>query len=414
MRKMKDSGVEWIGEIPSDWEIKKCKYLSSFINGYAFDSKDLKLDYIYPVIRIGDIKNGKIELNNCQGINNNDGLDFYKVKNKDILIAMSGATVGKVGYNDTDLIAYINQRVGIIRSYYSKYLYYSLNTSGFLEYILLMNNSSAQPNISSAIYGNFFIALPKNANVNSIVRYLDNKCSKIDSIIENQQRIIDKLKEYKLSILDEMTNGIQGIRCNLGLISSFKNGLNFTDNQEGKMISFLGVGDFKDYFVLDEKNMFSRLFLSDEISQDYMLKNGDIIFVRSNGSKELVGRAVMVNNIDYPLTYSGFCIRYRNNRKDLVDDEYLLFYFRSPKFRKEIEKNSQGSNINNLNQELLSHISFVIPDLQYQREKVAELKQKIKSIDKAIETKIEIIRKVEAYKKSLIYEVVTGKKEVTT
>lgn len=412
MREVKDSGVDWIGVIPIDWTIVRGKSISNFINGYAFDSRNLTSNYHYPVIRIGDIKNGEVDFDNCIGVNNNSGLDFYRIKKNDVVIAMSGATVGKIGYIKEDKEAYINQRVGIIRSDISKYIYYSLSTENFLKYIMFMNNSSAQPNISSSTYGNYYFTMPINRNVNKIVCYLDEKCSKIESIIEKQQKIIEKLKEYKLSILDEITNGIQGARCNLGKIASFKNGINYSDNIEGKSIRFLGVGNFKDFFVLDDINMFSSIYLKDDISQDYMLKNGDIVFVRSNGSKELVGRAVMVNNVDYPLTYSGFCIRFRNNRKDIVDDEFILFYFRSSKFRKEIEKNSQGSNINNLNQELLSHISFVIPDLQYQKKMVVKLKRKTVWIDKVIANKTKLIKKFEEYKKSLIYEVVTGKKEV--
>ena len=61
MREMKDSGIEWIGDIPKNWKYIKCKYISSFVNGYAFDSKDLCQNYVYPVIRIGDIKNGSID-----------------------------------------------------------------------------------------------------------------------------------------------------------------------------------------------------------------------------------------------------------------------------------------------------------------------------------------------------------------
>ena len=68
MAEMKDSGIEWIGEIPEDWDVIRCKYISTFLNGYAFDSKDLQMDFMYPVIRIGDIKNGGIDTINCQGV----------------------------------------------------------------------------------------------------------------------------------------------------------------------------------------------------------------------------------------------------------------------------------------------------------------------------------------------------------
>ena len=128
MRQMKDSGIEWIGEIPNDWIIKRCKYLSCSISGYAFDSNLFETDYTYPVIRIGDIQNGMVDFDNCLGINDNSDLEEYLVKPRDVLIAMSGATVGKVGYYDEKRTAYVNQRVGIIRSVMSKYIFSFVNS----------------------------------------------------------------------------------------------------------------------------------------------------------------------------------------------------------------------------------------------------------------------------------------------
>lgn len=158
--------------------------------------------------------------------------------------------------------------------------------------------------------------------------------------------------------------------------------------------------------------MFSDIITVEKISEEYMLKDGDIIFVRSNGSKELVGRAVMVKNVNYPLTYSGFCIRFRNTRMDIIDSDYLLYFFRSLNFRKQLEKYSQGSNINNVNQELLSQIDFTFPNIELQRKVVCVLDAKCKKIDNIICNKAKLIDKLVDYKKSLIYEVVTGKREV--
>ena len=91
-----------------------------------------------------------------------------------------------------------------------------------------------------------------------ISNYLDAKCSKIDEIIEKQHAIIEKLKEYKLSYINEVTNVNDGIKCHLGFIGQMKNGLNFTDTSEGHKIKFLGVGDFKDNFLLTKKKCFRQ------------------------------------------------------------------------------------------------------------------------------------------------------------
>ena len=95
--------------------------------------------------------------------------------------------------------------------------------------------------------------------------------------------------------------------------------------------------------------------------EDLHLKSDDIVFVRSNGSKELVGRSVLIENVDYPLTYSGFCIRMRNCRRDVVQNKFLMYRFWSNEFRQSLNRDSRGSNINNLNQELLSNLTIAFP-----------------------------------------------------
>ena len=245
-----------------------------------------------------------------------------------------------------------------------------------------------------------------------IADYLDRKCSQIDAIIARQQEVIEKLKAYKLSKINEIVVEVEGITAHLGYVANMKNGLNFNVVPDGKTLKFLGVGDFKDHYVLDSEEMFSDILVNDEITSEYMLQSGDIIFVRSNGSRELVGRAVMVENVTFPLSYSGFCIRFRNLRTDILNSKYLLYFFRSPYFRKQLEKYSQGSNITNINQVLLSQISIIIPPFEVQLEAIRKVEKLLAAIDKLITGKQEIVSALERYKKSLIYEVVTGKKEV--
>ena len=224
--------------------------------------------------------------------------------------------------------------------------------------------------------------------------------------------MIEKLREYKLSVVNEIIANTKGIRCYLNNIGALKNGLNFMSSGDTTAIKFLGVGDFKDYWVLDKKEMFSDITINEVVADEYLLRDGDMIFVRSNGSKDIVGRCVMVKNIDYPLTYSGFCIRFRNSREDIALNDYLLLIFRSPFFREQMERYSRGSNINNLNQAILSEVPICLPPILEQEDIVSDLESKFKIIDGILKRKQATIEKLTEYKKSLIYEVVTGKKEV--
>lgn len=410
MRKMKCSGVEWIGDIPVDWNTVPVKRLFRNVKrvvGSAVDEYE----------RLALTLNGVIK----RSKDDSDGLQPEKFEGYQILqenelvfklIDLENVKTSRVGLSPyTGLVspAYIvltNQRTD------NRYFYYWFM---FMYYNEVFNHLGGD-GVRSALNAKDVLSLPimdiSEDAMTRIADYLDIKCAQIDSIIIKQQDVIDKLKDYKLSIINEAIVGTGGTKCHMGLLGIMKNGLNYSDTSNGESIKFLGVGDFKDYFILDNPEMFSSILTNDNISDEYYLHDGDIVFVRSNGSKELVGRSIMVENIDYPLTYSGFCIRFRNSRSDIINSRYLLYFFRSPHFRKLLEKHSRGSNINNMNQDLLSQIKITFPSLDEQIRIMTYLEKKCTSIDSTIHKKLNIIEKLTDYKKSLIYEVVTGKKEV--
>lgn len=204
--KMKDSGVEWIGEVPEGWNLIPLKAIISFINGYAFDSNDFKDEGEVKVIRISNIADGTIDYEGIAFVHQNQTLCPYLTKEGDLLIAMSGATTGKVGFDNIGG-AYVNQRVGIIRSDFQKWVYYWLNTSYFKEYIYLSALGSAQPNISSKGIKNFRILFPSNEEYERIVENLELLCQKVDNAIESCKKQISLLQERKQIIINEVVTG---------------------------------------------------------------------------------------------------------------------------------------------------------------------------------------------------------------
>lgn len=204
--KMKNSGVEWIGDIPEEWEVCSIKYQIKFINGFAFDSNCFQQKGEMPVFRIGDIIEDKISYEANVYVNKQNALNNYEVHKGDILLAMSGATTGKVGIVE-EQIGYINQRVGIIRSNIQPWIFYNLKTNIFSEYILLKAIGSAQPNISTENFKNYKIPLPPLSVQQAIATYLDEKTTQIDSLIALKQSKIESLKEYKKSIIYEYVTG---------------------------------------------------------------------------------------------------------------------------------------------------------------------------------------------------------------
>ena len=409
MREMKDSGVKWIGEIPVTWNVYRNKNAfvcsKDLVGGKSSETQLLSLTT--KGIKLKDINNAEGKLP--------ESFDTYQYVKKDEMVMClfdldcSAVFSGLSPYDGMISPAYkvltcTDRMEPKYADYWFQYISHGRKFNHYaknIRYTLSYEEFSALP-----------MLFPDREEQIRISNYLDAKCSKIDEIIEKQHAIIEKLKEYKLSYINEVTNVNDGIKCHLGFIGQMKNGLNFTDTSEGHKIKFLGVGDFKDNFFVDKEEMFSTIISEENVAEDYMLHSGDIVFVRSNGSKELVGRAVKVNGIEYPVTYSGFCIRFRNIRPDIIDSKFLLYYFRSLDFRKQLEKYSQGSNISNLNQDLLSSLQFTIPSKDYQKRRLDEMEIKCKEIDNAVIKFEGMNNKLQEYKKSLIYEVVTGKKEV--
>ena len=137
-----------------------------------------------------------------------------------------------------------------------------------------------------------------------------------------------------------------------GDIAEFRNGLNFSKDSHGKGCILIGVADFKDNFV-PQWNDLEEINPCGIVKSDDYLKKGDIVFVRSNGNKELVGRSLYINR-ETPSLYSGFCIRARLTSKEV--EPLFLAYFSKTRFFKSSISSAAGTNINNLNQGILSEV----------------------------------------------------------
>jgi len=150
----------------------------------------------------------------------------------------------------------------------------------------------------------------------------------------------------------------------LGDIADFSNGVNFDKSAYRKGIKLIGVADFKDYTtpVIPSLNeVYSHV-----VRPNDLLKADDIVFVRSNGNKDLVGRCMIIPRGSESLTYSGFCIRCRFKDKSKYYPKYFLYLFKSPKFRKLLSNTSVGANIQNLSQGRLNRTEVEIPSYEIQ------------------------------------------------
>ena len=178
-------------------------------------------------------------------------------------------------------------------------------------------------------------------------------------------------------------------------MGSCKNGMNFHYEDTGVEINCLGVGDFKDYSIILDTSILPTVSLNEMPSADYMLQDDDIVFVRSNGNKALVGRSVAVYPGDIPTTFSGFCIRYRKT-DEAVNIPYLLRVLKAESVRQKMA--GRGANIQNLNQQILGTLIIPVPPIELQNQFAAFVEQTDKS-KLAIQNSLE---RLETLKKALM------------
>ena len=169
-------------------------------------------------------------------------------------------------------------------------------------------------------------------------------------------------------------------RRSLADLLDFRNGMNFTQASQGERVKVIGVGDFKDKEVLNDFSETPSITLNGKVNPDDLLKNDDLLFVRSNGNKALIGRCVLVSGITEPVSFSGFTIRGRV-KSDEIDHSFASKLVRSPLFKEHLHRMGGGSSINNLSQDTLSEFCFSLPPLPEQR-KIAEI---LRTWDEAIE-----------------------------
>jgi len=144
----------------------------------------------------------------------------------------------------------------------------------------------------------------------------------------------------------------------LGDIAEFRNGLNYTKENEGEGLRVINVKDFGDKSFPDYEDL-GELNPNGILREEALLKHGDIVFVRSNGNKDLVGRSLFVDNPPGNVSFSAFCIRARINKS--ANPYFYSYFFRTPHFRKRLALLGKGTNISNLNQQVLKRIRVPNP-----------------------------------------------------
>ena len=144
-------------------------------------------------------------------------------------------------------------------------------------------------------------------------------------------------------------------------IADFSNGINFEKSAYSVGVKLISVSNFGNRFSPDYEEL--QEVSEDAVREADYLQDGDIVFVRSNGNKELVGRCMLINNPQFHVTYSGFCIRARIKDAEKFNPVFFTYYFKNKAFRKAMAGTAVGSNIQNLSQGRLSKHIANVPDI---------------------------------------------------
>lgn len=433
----------WITEVPSNWSVSEFKYYVEIISGYAFKSTDYSEKEGFPIIRIGDV-NKSINIQKAKKANpkNIKDLDRFIIKKGDLLLAMTGATIGKNSVFTSDDLAYVNQRVGLLRAKENlsqSFLRYYIDTDFFEEFIRLECAGAAQENISSSDIAELKICIPKFKEQTQIAAYLDHKTQIIDALIEKKEQLIKKLQAQRQAIINEaVTKGLNpnvkmkdsGIKW-LGeipehwevvklkyLLMSGK--LLQQDGNHGELhpkssdyqddgIPFVMANNIND----EELDLNNCKFLSKKLTEKLRIgfsKEEDVLLTH----KGSVGRTCIVPKLNFEyIMLTPQITYYRILDKNLLLSEYLHFLFQSEMFQIQLAivgaDGSTRAYVGLLDQK---DLKILLPTHNEQIEITNYIKAKSKRLKKLINNNILLIKKLKSYRQSIISEAVTGKIDV--
>ena len=434
-REMKDSGIEWIGEIPIDWKLVPIKYVASYNDDTLGENIDSGYEFDY--IEIGSVEYGK-------GITQVEHLKFEdapsrarRIVRKDDIIVSTVRTylraIATVQDSDNMQIASTGFVVIRAKAINPEYLRYSMLSESFIGMVEAYSTGISYPAINSSTVVGFKIPVPDSQKQKEIAFILNNKCSKLDNALEKTHASIEEYKKLKQAVITQaVTKGIKDNRemkdSGVEWIGSIPIGWRLVPfrhvlkerqekNSPIKSVERLSLSIDLGVTLYAEKTTNLDRF-KDDFEQYKLAYEGDLVM---NSMNMIVG-ATGVS--DYFGCVSPVYYTFYDELEDHVTAKYCEYIFRSKTMLRVLYSLGKGiyaivrgeDRVNTcrlkVSKEDLKSIIIPVPPVEEQREIVSYLKKKCAAIDELIAKKEQYLSEIENYKKSLIYEYVTGKKEV--
>ncbi|NTW19486.1 MAG: restriction endonuclease subunit S [Nostocales cyanobacterium W4_Combined_metabat2_030] len=435
-QKYKDSGVEWLGNIPEHWEVKRLKFICTKVQtgttppttqGEYYTEGNL--NWFAP----SDFKDGQILLKESIKKLNIQALEDRIVKHipkGSVLIVGIGATLGKVGLLEIDAAS--NQQINAIflnKNNNSKFIAYHLFISQ--EIMKVISNSTTLGILNQEKTKLIPLTFPPLNEQEKIAQFLDYKTKQIDELIKKKETLIEKLDEKRTAIISHaVTKGLDssvpmkdsGVEWlgdipkhwevkRLRYIGSCQNGISKGADYFGFGYPFVNYTDV--YANIELPKTVSGLANSTDMDRiNYSVQKGDIFFTRTSETIEEIGITSTCFNSINNATFSGFLIRVRPF-PNLLFTGFSKYYFRCQLHRLFFVKEMNLVTRASLSQELLKRLPVLLPTIEEQKQISKHLDQKTAQIDQQKAKIKQAIELLKEYRTSLITNAVTGKIDVS-
>lgn len=431
-RQMKDSGIAWIGEIPAEWGTVKIKY-TSWLKGRIGWQGLTSAEYIDegPYLVTGtDFASGIVNWNTCVHISKERfEMDAdIQIREGDLLITKDG-TVGKVAIaRNCPQEVSLNSGILLIRNvgrykYYDRYLYYVLISDEFWRwYTLSQTGQSTIKHLYQEQFYNFEFAFPECDEQRRIADFLDAECARIDAVIEKTRASIEEYKKLKQSVITEVVT--KGIRPGRKMKDSGIEWIGEIPEEWSvrRIKTIFGLRDERNYLPLEEVNLISLYTDVGVVQHSDLEKTTGNKASNADGYKIVHENDIIVNII---LCWMGAIGRSAYSGvtspaydiyvpSDEIECRFYHHYFRTTGFSGDCYKRGKGIMAMRWRtySDQFRDIRVVVPPIEEQREILAYLDSKTAEIDALIAKKEQLLAEMDSYKKSIIFEYVTGKKEV--
>ena len=432
---MKDSGVEWIGEIPKDWPINRVKYVCTEVLDQlpANTAPDFEFDYV-------DISSVTYD----NGIINKETMLFSTAPSRARRIVRSGdiifstvrtylKAIALIGEQEENVIASTGFAVYRSISSDQRFLFYAMQNHSFVSTIEAHSTGVSYPAIASSKISSFHIVFPDITEQRRIVSKLDAKCSQLDKVVEQTRVTIEEYKKLKQAIITEaVTKGVRGPRPmkpsgmewigdipeewvvlkTLWLLEMpITDGPHETPTLYDEGIPFISaeaVSCGRGRIDFSHKRGYISKEYYDECCKKYTPRLHDIYMIKSGAT---TGRVSMVDTEEVFTIWSPLAALRANQEKMLP--RFLFYSLQADYYQKQISLSWSFGTQQNIGMRVLEQLKIATPAADEQQEIATYLDIKCAEIDRIIEKKEQLIEELGSYKKSLIYEYVTGKKEVT-